>query len=99
MQAQRRYVARRESAPPNEGWRETPPHLAGPKLEQTRPASLGESGRKTGRDGHIYLNRVISSFAEEMTMRRQTEGKATRRCTSAFRSRPRSQHAVVHSPS
>jgi hypothetical protein len=99
VQAQGRDVARRESAPPNEGWRQTPPYFSRPELEQTRAVSLGESSRKTGGDGCIDLSRVIRSFAEEMPTRRQTESQATRRCTSVFWPQPRKQHAIVHRPS
>jgi len=73
VQAQRCHVARRETTPPNEDWRQGLPHLAGTKPQQPLPASPRECFAKAGRYGLVHVGRIVGWLADEMPMGRYSQ--------------------------
>ena len=76
LQAQRRHVARRESAPPDEDRRQGCPTSPRAEPQQSLSASAGKRLGQTRRGGRVHLGRVVSGLADEMSVRRHPQAES-----------------------
>src|SRR5208337_2678453 len=86
LHTQRRHVARRETAPPDEHRRQGLHDLAGPQTQQPMPAAQGERLAKPRRDGLVHAGRIVGRFADEMAVWCHTQAEAGGACGHRSRS-------------